>query len=327
MINDLDKILFIGLGGAGQRHLRIFRKLLPNNKFYALRKTFKTPLLNSDFTINNQSSISRKYNVKEFTDENYVKKINPKLTIISSPTKFHKKYTKLAFEIGSNVLVEKPGFTSKEEFNEINNFFYNSKLCYYVSFQRIYNPLFTKIRNIVKNNDFGELINGKVKVSSFVPDWHSYENHKELYACRKDLGGGALLTECHEINMICGLFGKPRNIKLSSIHNNKLNINVEDTIYIDAFFGNAKINFDISFMRKPLERSIFLCLKKGDIFLDLDKNQLILNKNNCEDIFSNSKSNDDFFISQAKEILKLKNKNKEILNNQKYFSSIIDEYN
>ena len=137
MINNLDKILFIGLGGAGQRHLRVFRKLLPNNKFFALRKKFKTPLLNSNFTINNESSISQKYNIKEFTDENYIKEINPKLTIISCPTIFHKKYTKLAFESGSNVLVEKPGFTSKNEFDEINSSFYNSKLCYYVSFQRI----------------------------------------------------------------------------------------------------------------------------------------------------------------------------------------------
>ena len=47
----MDRILFVGLGGAGQRHLRIFRSLLPNTDFYAFRRNKKTPLLNSDFTV------------------------------------------------------------------------------------------------------------------------------------------------------------------------------------------------------------------------------------------------------------------------------------
>ena len=46
----MDRVLFVGLGGAGQRHLRIFRSLLPDIDFYAFRRNKKTPLLNSDFT-------------------------------------------------------------------------------------------------------------------------------------------------------------------------------------------------------------------------------------------------------------------------------------
>ena len=38
----------------------------------------------------------------------------------------------------------------------------------------------------------------------------STRNFKDLYACRKDLGGGILLTESHEINMIIDLFGLNR---------------------------------------------------------------------------------------------------------------------
>ncbi len=40
-----NKVLFIGLGGAGQRHLRIFRNLMPNANFYGLRQIRKTPTL------------------------------------------------------------------------------------------------------------------------------------------------------------------------------------------------------------------------------------------------------------------------------------------
>ena len=49
-------ILFLGLGGAGQRHLRILRERLPNARMIGVRKTGKTPLLNSDFTVKNGAS-------------------------------------------------------------------------------------------------------------------------------------------------------------------------------------------------------------------------------------------------------------------------------
>ena len=40
-------ILIIGLGSIGQRHLRNLKKIQPKAKFYALRKKYTTPLLNS----------------------------------------------------------------------------------------------------------------------------------------------------------------------------------------------------------------------------------------------------------------------------------------
>ena len=47
----LNRILFIGLGGAGQRQLRLFRENLPNVDLIAYRSANKTPLLNSDFLL------------------------------------------------------------------------------------------------------------------------------------------------------------------------------------------------------------------------------------------------------------------------------------
>ena len=41
MSNIPKKILFISLGGAGQRHLRIIKKF-PTSEYYALRRTKNT---------------------------------------------------------------------------------------------------------------------------------------------------------------------------------------------------------------------------------------------------------------------------------------------
>ena len=52
-----NKILFIGLGGAGQRHLRVIKNILPNAQLTAYRQLYKTPYLNSNFTVNEDLSI------------------------------------------------------------------------------------------------------------------------------------------------------------------------------------------------------------------------------------------------------------------------------
>ena len=55
---DINKILFVGLGGAGQRHLRILKELLPvQTKFSAFRTKRKTPLLNGDFSIQYEQTV------------------------------------------------------------------------------------------------------------------------------------------------------------------------------------------------------------------------------------------------------------------------------
>ena len=325
MINENDNILFIGLGGAGQRHLRILRKLLPKNKFFALRKKFKTPLLNSNFTINNSQNISNKYQITEFSNEDKLFDLKPKLTVISCPTTFHTKYTEIASDIESNVLVEKPGLTSLEEFEKINRLFFDSKKCYFVSFQRLYNPLFIKLKKHIQNNEFGKLVSGNVKVSSYVPNWHPYEDFNELYACKRELGGGVLLTECHELNMIINIFGNPENIKTTPHYNENFNLNIEDTIFIETTFQKAKINFDISFLRKPSQREISLIFEKAKIFLDLDKNILEIENDEVTNTFHSEFTNEDMFLNQAKDIVNLKNNNKQILNNQRSLSLIVDK--
>ena len=92
MIEDNDLILFIGLGGAGQRHLRILRDILPKNDFIGFRRKFKTPLLNPDFSVNKETDISSKYSIKIYDDIEKIKKYKPKLAIISTPTSTLTKY-------------------------------------------------------------------------------------------------------------------------------------------------------------------------------------------------------------------------------------------
>ena len=89
------RILFIGLGGAGQRHLRLFKEVLLGEavEFIAYRSIRKTPLLNPDFSINQEEeSIESFYGIKVYTDLDNALNTEPDLAVISTPTSTHMEF-------------------------------------------------------------------------------------------------------------------------------------------------------------------------------------------------------------------------------------------
>ena len=87
------KVLFIGLGGAGQRHLRILYDLLSHDtKFLAFRSKSSTPLLKKDFTVNTKSNLKKEYNLQEFDSLESAFEQKPDLTVISTPSSLHVDY-------------------------------------------------------------------------------------------------------------------------------------------------------------------------------------------------------------------------------------------
>ena len=110
---QINKILFLGLGGAGQRHLRIFRSLLDESvEFSAYRKINKTPTLNSDFTVNDEVDISEKYSLKMFDSFEESLKNKPDLIVISTPSSLHYVEALKAAQNKIHIFVEKP-FSNK----------------------------------------------------------------------------------------------------------------------------------------------------------------------------------------------------------------------
>ena len=62
------KALFLGLGGAGQRHLRCIKKVFQDTSCYTYRFKNKSPLLNPDFTVDNLSTVNEKYSLNLLDD-------------------------------------------------------------------------------------------------------------------------------------------------------------------------------------------------------------------------------------------------------------------
>ena len=325
-LNSTSSFLFLGFGGAGQRHLRILRELLPENPFYGYRFTKKTPLLNKDFSVNKEDNLEEKYQIKLLKNFQDISSITPLFTVIALPTSLHKEYCIFAKKLKSNVFVEKPGFFNKEEINELNNAFLNSQEKITVGYQRQFNPVVKSLKKIIDSNLYGGIKLINLEIASFIPDWHPYENYKNLYACRSDLGGGILHTECHELFLICSLFGTPNKVRKKFWNNNKGAINVFDSCSLILEYNEFKVEGTISFYKKPNKRIINFEMEKAILYLDLNNNKLILKEKKGEIIEENyDLDSHDLFMEQAKEFLKLNSNNQDILRNLNSLSKIIND--
>ncbi len=294
-------ILFLGLGGAGQRHLRILRERLPNVRMIGARRTGKTPVLNSDFTVKNGATLESEYDIEFFKDVNEAYEQNPDLVVIATPTFDHAESIIKAAKHKANILVEKPGAMNIKQAHNVINTVKKNKVGFFISYQRRFHPLVSQLKNILNSHKIGDLMSIRVAISSYVPDWHPYEDFHDLYACRSDLGGGVLKTETHEIDFISWLFGIPRQIFSTYGCRGKFNIDVEDSANLLFDYDSFSVQTSMCFMQKKQERNFKFFGQKGWIEFDLINQKLVVCSYDNKDleVYEDIVNNDELFKLQA----------------------------
>ena len=177
----------------------------------------------------------------------------------------------------------------------------DNKVGFFVSYQRRFHPLVGRLRSVLDGNKIGKLMSVRVAVSSYVPDWHPYEDFHDLYACRSDLGGGVLKTETHEIDFITWLFGIPRQIFSTHGCRGKFNIDVEDSANLLFDYDSFSVQMSMCFMQKKQERNFKFFGQKGWIEFDLINQKLVVCSYDNKDleVYEDIVDNDELFKLQA----------------------------
>jgi predicted dehydrogenase len=272
----LKRILFIGLGGAGQRHLRLFKKNFKdkNVEFLAYRSTNKTPLLNSDFSVNQNDSIENFYGIKMLNNLDEAIGLKPDLAVISTPSSMHLEYAQLCVERHINIFVEKPLSNSTKGLEKLEETAEKHNVLVQVGLQRRFHPLISKVKDIIEARELGQILTVNFTVASYIPRWHPYEDYLQLYACRKELGGGVLLTEIHEIDLAVWYFGLPRSVVCVGGTYSNVGMDVEDTVRLTLDYKKFSVQINLTFWQKHHERSFSVSGEKGYLSWNQDEDSL-----------------------------------------------------
>jgi predicted dehydrogenase len=303
---SVERVLFVGLGGAGQRHLRILREKLPHARFTAFRRTGATPLLNADFTVAPGRTLEEAYGVAPVASVEAGLAEAPDLVVISTPSALHLDPMLAAARQGAGILVEKPWSSDLAGFGEFRRLVEASGAPFRLSFQRRHHPLLKRVRALLAEGRLGRIVAARFEVGSFVPAWHGYEDWRGLYAVRPELGGGVLLTEIHEIDLAHWFFGIPERVFCVGGNFGPEPLEVEDTVQLTLDYGRFSAQLSLCFMQKRNRRALEISGTDGFLAWNQDDNRLVLTdyvSGKSEEWAEPGLPNDAMFQAQADELL------------------------
>jgi predicted dehydrogenase len=312
-------ILIIGLGSIGQRHLRNLIRIQPKAQFFVLRRKYITPLLNNANKVI-KGDIKKKYSLKYINNLEDIKKNKIKLdcAFVCTPSSHHVSQIIWLLKNDINCFVEKPLGSSLKRLKELEFLLRKkNKLITMMGFQLRFNPIIQYLENILKKKSpIGKVFTVHIHHGENLRDFHPYEDYRISYAGKKNLGGGVILSQIHEIDYLLHLFKDYdfKNISFVSSKVSNLDINVEDTFSANFLLkkNNNKIlcSMNLNFFERPKKRKIYLIGEKGSINICLNSQKVLIFKNSKIIVKKFKFKKNDIFMKEIKFFLtKIKSKN------------------
>ena len=263
----MKKILVIGYGSLGRRHVE---NLLSISDLEIIVCTKRNDIK------------KLKKRVKVYSTLKQCLKEKPDMGIVSNETSLHVQTAiKLAKE-GLDLFLEKPLSSSLKDVKKLHTIVKKKKLIIQMGCNLRFHPCIKKIKNMIDQQKIGKIISAQVQTCSYLPDYHPWENYRRGYAARKDLGGGIILTQIHEIDYMYWLFQEVENVISMSGKFSDLDVNVEDYAASLLRFKNKIIGeLHMDYFQRPDFKSCQIRGTKGEIYWDSD--------NNCVNIYDMNK--------------------------------------
>jgi predicted dehydrogenase len=316
------KILIVGMGGIGQRHVRNLRTLLGSDiEILAYRVRRLLTSVTEKLEVEPGVDVEKKYSVRVFNDLNEALSQNPDIAFICNPSSLHIPIALQIAERGCHLFIEKPLSNNFKNVKKLVSIIEQKKLVSLVGYQLRFHPCIQKLKSIIDCNYIGKILSVRAQVGEYLPAFHKYEDYRQMYASRIELGGGVVLSQIHELDYLYWLFGLPHRIFALGGHLSSLEIDVEDIAsilmefnYKDAIFP---VHLHMDYVQRPPSRTCDIIGDKGKVNVDLHANTLKIygeDGNEVEDYSFDKFNRNQMFLDELNHFLScIQNKQKSIV--------------
>jgi predicted dehydrogenase len=247
------KFLIAGLGSIGRRHLRNLVAL--GEEDIVLYRTGKSTLPDDEL-----EPFLTEYTLEDALGH------GPDAVIVSNPTAFHLNVAIPAAKQGCHLLIEKPVSHSMDRIGELQAAVSRGGGRVLVGFQFRFHPGLQKVKSWIETGLIGTPVYAQVCWGEYLPGWHPWEDFRNGYAAREDLGGGVLLTLCHPFDYLRWIFGELESITTNLGHAGPWDIGVEDSAdSLLRFHSGLNGSVHLDYLQRPAEHSLKVVGTKGMI--------------------------------------------------------------
>jgi len=232
-------------------------------------------VITPELDLDTGADVERTFNLKLYSDFDQALSQQPDVVFVTNPNDQHIPIAVTAAQAGCNLFIEKPLSNSLEGVSELIELVDVKKLVCFVGYQLRFHPCIRRTQSLLNTHVIGRVISARLTFGEYLPDWHKYEDYRQYHASRKDQGGGVILSQIHDLDYACLLFGMPRKVFALGGKFSDLEIDVEDTasILMECIVDGTPVPVHIhqDYVQRPPTRTCEVIGEAGKIFLDLNR--------------------------------------------------------
>ncbi|HQW34236.1 MAG TPA: Gfo/Idh/MocA family oxidoreductase [Thermoflexales bacterium] len=252
------KFLILGSGSIGRRHMRNLRGLgAAQLAAFDPDPTRLQPMID-ELGATPYSDYARA--LDEF---------RPDAVFVCSPPAFHISQAAQAIQHNAHVFIEKPLSDTLDGIDDLIALAREKNRVAQVGYMFRFHPGLQKIKALLDGNAIGKPLYARLEYAQYLPDWRPWQDYRQSYTARAELGGGIILDSSHEIDTACWLLGKVSGVTCAAAKVSSLEVNVEDCATLNlAFVDGARADVHVDFVQRGYTRTCKIAGEAGTLAWD-----------------------------------------------------------
>lgn len=245
------RFLIAGFGSIGRRHLRNLLAL--GERDIVLYRTHRSTLPTDE--------------IEQFPTESSLEAAlghRPDAVIISNPTALHLSVAIPAARQGCHILMEKPISHDLNGLDELRRALQQGGGQLLMGFQFRFHPTLRTAAGVIAAGEIGRPLAVRAHWGEYLPNWHPWEDYRQSYAARPELGGGVILTLCHPFDYLRMIVGEINSVSAMTALIPELDLNLDAVAEILLGFQNQAIgNVHLDYIQQPAQHTLQIIGSEG----------------------------------------------------------------
>ncbi|MBN1491610.1 MAG: Gfo/Idh/MocA family oxidoreductase [Phycisphaerae bacterium] len=246
------RVLVIGVGSIGERHLRCFHT------------TGRAELTFCEPNETLRRTIAERYGVEGYgsLDAALAAGRTFEAAVIATPAPSHIPIATRLAEAGLHLLIEKPLSTSLDGIDALEAAIARRGVTVAVAYVLRGHPVLRAMRAAIASGRFGRPLQVVAVSGQHFPKYRPA--YREIYYTRHATGGGAIQDALtHSVNAVEWLVGPIDAVAADAAHQCLEGVEVEDTVHVLARHGDTLSVFTLNQYQAPNENTITVVAERG----------------------------------------------------------------
>lgn len=254
------KVLVIGVGSIGERHVRCFKA------------TGRAQVTLFEVNETLRQTVAERYGAAAFSSLDDALADRPDVAVIATPAPLHVPLATRFAEAGVHVLIEKPLSIGLEGIDRLQEAVRQRGVVAAVAYVYRSFRILAALKQAIADGRFGKPLELVAVGGQHFPTYRPA--YRQIYYANRATGGGAIQDALtHVINAGEWLLGPVERVVADAAHLALEGVSVEDTVHLLARHGATLATYALNQHQAPNESSITVVCERGTIRCEVHNNR------------------------------------------------------